>query len=384
MEFEVGDLVERINTNNLKMKIGDRGVIKRIFKILENNPYAIVEGYGEEIQFLTYLKLLKRKCEENVEVKEVKKENDTVEELNKLFGEIYNKDNNADLRDVKDRIASYKRQIEKGHKHIAEYTKMLREAMIKKKTYENEMEKKDFTSDIEALLNHDLVEKVEIDEIMKEVYIYTDYITIFDEDGNKYQGNKYGILLNFDRMYVRFKGLDEDYNRASYWTDYDPHPHVDGDGGYPCLGDAGSMLASTLNDYELYASFIIALNFLQQVNTNDPAGEYIRNWDCIDDDGNIIDNPHEVETFECYNCNAITHDADEFRECNDCGELFCPDCMTYVNSIDNYVCDICIDEYEYCHNCNEYYKNEDGVYIKDNWYCEDCASEIEEDMEDEE
>ena len=33
MEFEVGDLVERININNPKMKVGNRGVIKRIFKI---------------------------------------------------------------------------------------------------------------------------------------------------------------------------------------------------------------------------------------------------------------------------------------------------------------------------------------------------------------
>ena len=212
-------------------------------------------------------------------------------------------------------------------------------------------------------MEHPLVENVTVDSAERKLIVETDNIIIQDEDGNKYLGNNFKIVFNFERYNVRFYGLDDDLCRKSYWTNYDPHPHVDGSTGVACLGDAGSMLSISMNEKELYASYIIALNFLQQVNTEDVAGKNIGNWDCIDDEGNIIDNPHH-KTYTCSCCGAEIEEDERF-ECNDCGEIICVNCFRY--NVDGYrVCESCSDEnYTYCDYCGEYHENED-VYETSN------------------
>ena len=119
----------------------------------------------------------------------------------------------------------------------------------------------------------------------------TDYINIYDDKGNTFKGNKYRLRFDYYNMECKIFGEDEKYNRVSYWannrgrnTEYlDPHPHVNGRNGDACWGSAGDMLTYSMNNYELYASYMIVYNFLQQTNLDDPAGRYIRNWDCIDD-----------------------------------------------------------------------------------------------------
>lgn len=113
--------------------------------------------------------------------------------------------------------------------------------------------------------------------------------------------------------------------------------------------------------------------------------------------------------MKCYKCNKIimegepcckTHDGDIICEecydysyftCNDCGEIYHDDNMTYIESSDAYICPECRDDnYTICDHCEEYYHNDnineardrygDRIYIcddcrdnQDYYYCDDCG-----------
>lgn len=292
-----------------------------------------------------------------------------------------------DTRNSEESVRDLEIRIQNLHREIGRYLNYVNECYVKVKENMAEVEKvkilkqeRDFTSDITAILNHPTVENMEvvIGTDMKKVIIFTDYIDIYDEDGNKYLGNKYKLIFDYRYMSVNIFGQEEDLNRQGYWTSHDPHPHVDGDGGYPCLGNAGSMLCLSMNEFELYASYIIILNFLQQVNTSDVAGKYIRNWDCVDENGEIIENPHETEMYTCYICDYETEDEENIVTCEDCGNTICYDCSGYVDGYGR-VCEHCLnDGYFYCYYCNEYYSLEDDevIYVGDEKYCKTCADDL--------
>ena len=184
----------------------------------------------------------------------------------------------------------------------------------------------------------------------------------------------------FKENYAKIYGLDDDYCRQSYWTENDPHPHVDGGSGCPCYGSAGSMLASTMSECELYASFIIVLNFLQQVNTEDSAGKFIYNWDCIDKKRNIIENPYsKPEEYTCCVCDWTTDEYDDINACDDCDEYVCYDCSHWIENGQIRVCDNCYDNnYNECYKCSEDFHNNDLTYDDETeeFYCEDCYADL--------
>ena len=370
-EIRVGDKVRRIKVDNHIMKIGDIGVVENV-----EEDAVYIKG---EYNLMKYLELVEE-CEENVEVGEMKKEITTSEKIKELAKEcstFKNGNIKAIIKDKEETIKRYNGIIDDYMKDIRRYSNEIKIKMaevngLKEKANSEE----DFIDDIRAILEHPLVNDVEIEGECKIVKIYTDYIDIFDERGNRFRGNEYAIKFNYNRMSVSFEGLDEDYCRKSYWTNHDPHPHVDGEGGRPCLGDAGSMLAQTMNDYELYASFIIAINFLQQVNTDDPAGRYICNWDCIDEEDNVIENPHKGDMYECSDCGWVTDDEDEVMECWECGEHYCSDCITWVRSISDYVCNSCLEEnYIECDDCGRYHRpSELNETQNEEHVCDDCVN----------
>ena len=286
---------------------------------------------------------------------------ETVEILDTKL-DFLKREEDSKLKEIENEIAVLKNNIGTAERYMNRNYADLRVAM---KTLEKleQTEEVSFVDEIKHIMEHPLVENVTVDSAERKLIVETDNIIIQDEDGNKYLGNKFKIVFNFERYNVRFYGLDDDLCRKSYWTNYDPHPHVDGSTGVACLGDAGSMLSISMNEKELYASYIIALNFLQQVNTEDVAGKNIGNWDCIDDEGNIIDNPHH-KTYTCSCCGAEIEESEIF-ECHDCGEIICVDCFRY-NAEGYRVCESCIDEnYTYCDYCGEYHENED-VYETSN------------------
>ena len=301
-----------------------------------------------------------------------------IEELKEQLKVLGINSHEREIRELRDEVERCDRQIKNGLEHIMNYSKKKREYNTNLVVFmKMETEEKDFTSDIDAILSHPTVidMDVDFDNGRKNVYIYTDYIDIYDEKGNRFKGNKYKIKFDFNDMRIKFFGKDEFYNRESCWGENCPHPHVDGDNGNPCLGDAGSMLAMTMNEYELYASYIIALNFLQQVNVHDGAGEYIYNWDCIDENGNIIDSPYKNKYKICGVCECNIHE-DDLTVCEECGANLCTEhyrCM----ADGTYLCEDCRDDkYDYCFECDEWYLKEHIRIAGDgNTYCKDCLND---------
>ena len=319
---------------------------------------------------------------ENNNIKE--KEKETMEK-EKLLEGLLEEIKDFSIEDTNYEVNELKQNIKYEQEKIERYLNILKRAYEDIRKWRNRVtylkEEKDYNktlaSDLKILLDHPHVVNIEINTEESEIYIYTDYINIFDEEGNEFKGNKYKIKFLFKENYAKIHGLDEHYCRQSYWTEYDPHPHVDGNSGCPCYGSAGSMLASTMSECELYASFIIVLNFLQQVNIEDSAGKYICNWDCVDKEGNIIENPHTYPRYTCSICDWSTENEDEIAECDDCGEDVCYDCSYYIQNLEIRVCDDCYNNnYNECYRCSEYFHNDNLIYDDGECYCEDCHADL--------
>lgn len=219
--FEVGDIVRRTKGMSGEMTIGDVATVK---EILNDEWMSLIEY--EERHLMERFELVERK-EKSME--------DKVKELNKVFNEIVFKDNKRNLEKAKEEVVTYKLDINRYQRHLNDLWSKYKYAMSRVKALSNETEK-DYTSDMEAILNHKYVTSVMAIPTGKVVEIKTDYIDIYDEKGNRFKGNKYLLSFDFDDMTCYIEGLDEDYNRKSYWTDNDPHPHVNGENGEACWG----------------------------------------------------------------------------------------------------------------------------------------------------
>lgn len=363
MIFEVGDVVRRVYGNSGKMVVGDTATVK---EILSNSWMNLVE-YPSEGHLMERFELVERK-EKTME--------DRVKELSKAFNEIALKDNKKALERAKNEEQSYLRDIKRYREYMTVAWNSYKNAMSRVKVLSSESEGRDYTSDMEAILSHKYVVSAVARPTGKVVEIKTDYIDIYDEKGNKFKGNKYLLSFDFDDMTCYINGLDEDYNRKSYWTDKDPHPHVNGENGEACWGSAGSMLVDNMNNYEIYASFIVVLNFLQQVNTDDAAGAYIRNWDCIDEGGNGLENPYDREYKVCHICDEEL-DEDNVFYCESCENYTCGDHVYWIDNVNMYVCETCYEnDYNCCDNCGDKAHNNNMIWYGNDVYCDDCYEDL--------
>ena len=365
MDIRVGDIVQRIEGGEHHgMKVGDFGTVKSIQDdVIEFKEY-------ENASFYTPFYRLVRRNEGETNMMNA---SEIAKKLENLKGQNVLDLINNHKRDIR----NYETEIDDAKRYMDRYYKRIREAMTEIKRLEAQLENKDdYTSEIQNILDHKYVEKIMV--ISDKIYeVYTDYIDIYDEEGNRFRGNKYRLRFNFATMECRIYGLESDLCRRSYWTKYDPHPHVNGDSGRACWGDAGSMLSMNMNEFELYASFIVVLNFLQQVNTNDPAGAYICNWDCIDDNDNDLENPYEDVNFaECTICGEDLSE-DEAVYCDECGEYCCDSHSYWIDNNQWYVCEHCYDNYYgKCAHCEERFHNDDLTDIGCETYCESCRDEL--------
>ena len=369
MDVRVGDKVKRISGGwHGGLDVGDTAIVS---DVIDENT-IMLKGHGDWKFYIPNFKII-REEEKEKEIPNVS----NVSEIAKQLEGLKATDTERQISRLKDNIKSYEESVENGRKHMDRYYKKIREAMLEIKRLEQVNEDKvDFSSEVENILNHKYVEGMIVTG-SKSFNIYTDYIDIYDEDGNRFRGNKYRLEFNFNDMECRIYGIEDDLCRKSYWTKHDPHPHVNGESGRACWGDAGSMLSMNMNEFELYASFIVVLNFLQQVNTSDPAGEYICNWDCIDDDNNDIENPYENVNFaKCTVCDENLSE-DEATYCDECGEYCCDSHAYWIDDNQWYVCEHCYDNYYgRCAHCGERFHEEGLTDIKGDTYCEHCRDEL--------
>ena len=330
-EFKIGDRVKRINGDNSIMKKGDTGVVVGI----EGCGYVVRVDNTSTTEYQSGINI------ELIEATNEDKEQD-IEELADILKNLKSIDNEREIKRTKDRIDDTSYDIKSCNRRLKTLYKEQKELMAKMEYLSKINDETDFTNDLELIKNNKYVEKISINkENVKIIKIITDYIDIYDSEGNKFRGNKYMLEFNYKNMECLIHGLDDDYNRESWWANnrkgyddehiLDYHPHVDGLTGEACWGEAGSMLSSSMNEYEIYASFVIVLNFLQQVNTEDPAGKFIRNWDCVNENDEDIDNPYDIEFFQCHICGDELEEY-EVEHCEDCGRPMCSSHSVYINT----------------------------------------------------
>lgn len=373
--FEKTDMNRFYKGEIIVSKVGYGKLEKgKIYKVIDSSNTLVLIKTGEDQRDTYENRHFRRATDEEIKsIEDVNSEEVVMlneEELReKSKNEIINtvkdwerRDYDSEIEDLEYKIRNDKRSIDTYKREIAVMYKREKQNMIRIQALEEERKNGlDCTSDVESLMNHNAVLGASINE--KVIEVFTDYIDIFDEKGNKFRGNKYRLVFNYKNMSCLIFGEDDTLSRVSWWSDrndkrwLDPHPHVNGKNGEACWGEAGSMLSSSMNDMEIYASFIIVLNFLQQVNTGDPAGEFIRNWECINEDNEEIDNPYGYE-YECCVCNEEL--SEDSTACDNCGDRVCEDHEVYISSIDSYICqDCCDNNYTWCDTCGEYHKNED-------------------------
>ena len=174
MIFEVGDIVKRIHGYSEGMRVGDTATVK---EILNNDWMALVE-YGER-HLIERFELVERK-EKTME--------DKVKELSKEFNKIALKDNERNLERAKREEQEYLRDIKRYREYMTVAWNSYKNAMNRVKVLSSEGEGRDYTSDMEAILNHKYVVSAVARPTGKVVEIKTDYIDIYDEKGNKFKG----------------------------------------------------------------------------------------------------------------------------------------------------------------------------------------------------
>lgn len=137
--------------------------------------------------------------------------------------------------------------------------------------------------ELDLIANHPKVEDVVVKE--SKIFVETTDIYMYDKHDRRYYAGKYKIELKPETSQIKFEGSNP---RRSYWTAHDPHPHVNGNSRNPCLGSLASTVAELSAQNELYALTLSAIDFLEAVNIDDSAGKYVKYWDMVDEEGNII------------------------------------------------------------------------------------------------
>ena len=251
--------------------------------------------------------------------------------------------------------------------------------------------KDDVINEIDRIYSHKKVVKVEWKDGL--------YITVCDVIITEpYSGRKFYIgeavislpIANSECVY--FYETPNTHRAIGFWKDYQIHPHVDNE-GIPCMGNADAMIADYLNNKQYYAAFITALNYLQTCNVEDIAGYAVSKWDELLEDGTIIEGHPPVpgeygdsighfseydENECCAICGEEIDYDDEIYHCYECGRPCCSDHVTFVDSVSEYVCDECLDEfYTRCSDCGELFRT-DIMYFDEEtseWFCSDCWDE---------
>lgn len=256
------------------------------------------------------------------------------------------------LHDDKQRAESYSRRIEDYKREIKNaYDNMIR---LRNAVEINEKNAVDVSAklkkELDMIVAHPKVEDLHIKN--EWFIIYVPKVYAYDDKDNRYYIGNMRIELNIENADLRFYG---DNPRRGFWTANDPHPHVSGSNGSACLGNTSGTIAELCSRNELYAVVLTCIGFLEAANTADPAGRNVVRWDCVDEEGNVIDAPDSADDDEegadCDCCGDWTRDDDirrVFRHVDEDGDVYdelyvCETCRnnhySYWDSIDEYVHD---------------------------------------------
>ena len=285
--------------------------------------------------------------------------NGNKEKLMKSIKEDLKSKVNMSLGDINYQIERHADSIRSTRNTLVNLYKRLSELMARKessgKLYEDLEDK--FFKELELIEEHDKISDITI--YMGNMMVHTNPLYIHASNGKTYYGGKFIISINIENSRIRF---DSDNKRNGFWTDHDPHPHVNGGNGEACLGNLEPTIIELLHQNEYYATVLSLIDFLESANTLDAAGSYVTYWDIYDEDtGEVIpaeEYNDEDDNWQCASClHDFTYDVDSYTaydvvELNEDDEvvdtfnehIICPDCASdyydYVEDIDAYANEI--------------------------------------------
>lgn len=195
------------------------------------------------------------------------------------------------LRDMKSSIEDYKRKIKSYSESIAQKMRYIETEKTNLNNVEGSLIK-----DLDLIIQNEKIKDLHIKDNI--FIIHTNPLYIYADNGKKYYGGEYRVELNPENTDVRFFGGTP---RRSYWTERDPHPHVNGSDGHACLGNVSSTIAELCAQMQIYALVMICVDFLESANTEDAAGRKVVNWDEVKEDGTIIP-ANEARKVVCHHC----------------------------------------------------------------------------------
>lgn len=290
--------------------------------------------------------------------------------LTREFTEQIRQQQSRYLDEDKDNLITSERKVREYMKLIKEYTDRITRFRINIESAEARLgavgEK--LIKDLDNIVAHPKVKEMFIRD-GKFTVETTPIYAYHDKTGERYYIGNMRIEMNPNNTQVKFFG---DNPRRSYWSTSDPHPHVDGRSGSACLGNISGTIAELCSQMEIYALTMVCIDFLESVNTSDPAGANISNWDMVDEEGNIIERGDDPENdWHCDYCEEGFNDTDDSYTVYD----------SYTGDADGHgdwgaertVCEhCCMEEYSWHEDLNEYVR--DG-------HCDIDAEEEEEDGE---
>lgn len=184
------------------------------------------------------------------------------------------------ITEYEERIERYKREIKSAHDNLIHQRIMV---VNGEKVLKDSEEK--LLKDLDLILEHPKVIDLQIKG--DKFHVFTDDIYAHhDRTGERYYIGKFRLEIRPSNTEVKFINLNN--KRPGFWSGGECHaPHVNTNGG-ACLGSVASTIAELCSSMELYALTIVCVDFLENVNTSDPAGATIMNWDKVDESGKII------------------------------------------------------------------------------------------------
>lgn len=263
------------------------------------------------------------------------------------------RDLNGVSREIEDRIYYLKTYYDRQATIMRELD-MLRN---QETSFENIMK------DLDLIANHPVCTSVSYKN--NEFYFDVKDIHCFDHDGNEYYIGDITMKVNLASSIVRFYGKQGE-GRQGYWSNRDPHPHVqwsthEGDNGKACLGSSASIIAELCSQRQLYALYLSLIDFLESVNTDDAAGAKVCNWDRIIDGERVEAEGEDLsesdDHFYCEHCEIYHHydngvevfeDLNEQEQYGYNSTTVCDDCATenyeYFDGVECYLPSDCYEE----------------------------------------
>ncbi len=236
-----------------------RNNVKIFRRICEEIPSLL--GIDPEVQKELFLKDLRRRKRG--------REERWINECSRRF--------EKELASLKDDINEIQRSVIPALQHkLVENIRSLRlkRALLESKLADEEKIRERYSKELKKILEIPNVLDVTVDKNLISVYTETLFV---EADGVTYELGQYRIEIHTDTHEIRFFNLTRQVD--GFWS-ASQHPHVNGE-GEACFGNIERTMSDLITDYFYSPIIIVALQFLQTVNTEDNAGAQVINWPVV-------------------------------------------------------------------------------------------------------